>query len=180
MVICLGSLFQPCCREGETLPTNVTGVCGACSQCLGPTGFAPAHGVSAFPVYIAQAPGCSAGELSKVGPGLRVLPGSQVQVLGYSTKAQTRSGRRFVPFPGPSSSGDQVLGQCTLPRWAVRLITSPSQPLGFLCAQRERCLRRAVCLLWGHDLWQQPSRRMATVQDPRKTCLATGSLLVVW
>ena len=22
----------------------------------------------------------------------------------------------FVPFPGPSSSGDQVLGECTLPR----------------------------------------------------------------
>ena len=31
----------------------------------------------------------------------------------------------FVPFPGPSSSGNQVLGECTLPRWAVHLITSP-------------------------------------------------------
>ena len=39
------------------------------------------------------------------------------QVLGYSTKAQTRLGLRFVPFPGPSSSGDQVLGEHTLPRW---------------------------------------------------------------
>ena len=42
-------------------------------------------------------------------PGLRAL-------LGYSTKAQTQLGLRFVPFPGPSSSGDQVLGKCTLPR----------------------------------------------------------------
>ena len=131
MVICLGSLLQPCCGEGETLPTNVTAR-------------------------------------------------SQVQVLGYSTKAQTRSGRHILPFPGPSSSGDQVLGQRTLPRWAVRLITSPSQPFGFLGAQRERCLRRAVCLLWGHDLWLQPSWWMSAVQDPRKTCLATGSLLAVW
>ena len=42
---------------------------------------------------------------------------SQVQVLRYSTKAQIWLGLRFVPFPGPSSSGDQVLGECTLPRW---------------------------------------------------------------
>ena len=40
---------------------------------------------------------------------------TQVQVLGYSTKAQTWLGLRFVPFPGLSSSGDQVLGKCTLP-----------------------------------------------------------------
>ena len=48
-----------------------------CSQCLDHTGFGLAHGVCAFPVYIAQAPGCSAGELSKVGPGLCVLPRSK-------------------------------------------------------------------------------------------------------
>ena len=29
-----------------------------------------------------------------------------------------------MPFPDPSSSGDQVLGRLTLPRWAVHLITS--------------------------------------------------------
>ena len=50
---------------------------------------------------------------------------AQVQVLGYSTKAQTWLGLRFVPFPGLSSSGDQVLGKCTLPGWTVCLITSP-------------------------------------------------------
>ena len=42
---------------------------------------------------------------------------AQVQVLRYSTKAQTRLGLHFVPFPGPSSLGDQVLGERTLPRW---------------------------------------------------------------
>ena len=41
---------------------------------------------------------------------------TQVQVLGYSTKAQTQLGLHFVPYPGPSSSGDQVLGEHTLPR----------------------------------------------------------------
>ena len=49
----------------------------------------------------------------------------QVQVLGYSTKAQTQLGLHFVPLPGLSSSGDQVLGEHTLPRWVVHLITSP-------------------------------------------------------
>ena len=40
----------------------------------------------------------------------------QVQVLGYSTKAQTWLGLRFVPFLGPSSSGDQVLGEHSHPQ----------------------------------------------------------------
>ena len=74
MVIYLGSLVQLCCREGGTLQTNITGVCGECSQCLGHAGFAPAHSVCVFLVYTAQAPGCSTGEMSKAGPGLRALP----------------------------------------------------------------------------------------------------------
>ena len=37
-----------------------------------------------------------------------------------------------------------------------------------------------MCLLWGADLRLQPSWQMSTVQDPRKTWLATGSLLTVW
>ena len=70
VVTYLGSLVQSCSGEGGTQQTNITGVYGECSQCLGHTGFAPTHGVCAFPVYTAQASGCSAGELSKVGPGL--------------------------------------------------------------------------------------------------------------
>ena len=50
-----------------------------------------------------------------------------------------------------------------------------SQPLGFLGAPQERCLRCAICLLWGADLRLQPSWQMSTVQDPRKTWLATGA-----
>ena len=77
MVSYLGSLVQLCCGERGTLKTNITGVCRECLQCLGHTGFAPTHGVCAFPVYTAQAPGCSAGELSKVGPGLRAFSRSK-------------------------------------------------------------------------------------------------------
>ena len=39
--------------------------------------------------------------------------------------------------------------------------------------------RCAAYLLWGADLWLRPSWQI-TVQDPRKTWLATGSLLAVW
>ena len=41
---------------------------------------------------------------------------TQVQVLRYSTKAQTWLGLNFLPFSSLSSSGDQVLGEHTLPR----------------------------------------------------------------
>ena len=114
----LGSLVQSCCGQGGILQTNLTGVCGECWQCLGRTGLAPVHGVCAFMVYTAQAPGCSAGNclrqalvcmhfpgLSRSGSGSRVLH-----------KGADLVGPEFVPFPGPSSSGDQVLGERSLPQ----------------------------------------------------------------
>ena len=85
-----------------------------------------------------------------------------------------------MPFPGLSSSGDQVLGEFTLP--GVQCILSPplSQLLGVLAAQQECRFRCDMCLFRVGDLWLQTSRQMSTVQDPRKTWLATGSLLAVW
>ena len=102
MVAYLGSLVQLCCGEGGTLQTNITGVWGECSQCLGHTGFAPAHGMCVFPVYTAQAPGCSAGELSKAGPGLCALPG-----LSHSGSGS------WVLHKGTDSVGPAF---CALPR----------------------------------------------------------------
>ena len=127
MVTYLGLLVQLCCVEGGTLQTNITGMCGECLQCLGHTGFAPAHGACTFPVYTSQALGCSAGELSEAGPGLRPLPRSKLlrfRFSGTPQRGRTQLDLRFVPFPGPSSSGNQVLGECCLPRWGVCLITS--------------------------------------------------------
>ena len=79
----------------------------------------------------------------------------------------------FVLFPGPSNSGDRMLGDhgrhqmeavtCRLPR--------PSHS-GFLGVQLECLLRCAVCLLWGADLWLQPSQCMSTAQNPKKSWLA--------
>ena len=100
------------------MSTNITGMCGECSQCLGHTGLAPAHDVCAFPVYTAHAPGCFSGELSKVGPGLRVLPRSKSSSSGswVLPKGTDVVGLVFFPFQIPSSPGDQVLGERTLPR----------------------------------------------------------------
>ena len=79
----------------------------------------------------------------------------------------------FVLFPGPSNSGDRMLGDhgrhqmeavtCRLPR--------PSHS-GFLGVQLECLLRCAVCLFWGADLWLQPSQWMLTIQNPKKSWLA--------
>ena len=77
-----------CSGEGGTLQTNITGVCGECSQCLGHTGFAPTHSMCAFLAYTAQALGCCAGELSKVGPWLRVLPRSKPLRFRFSGTPQ--------------------------------------------------------------------------------------------
>ena len=115
MVTFLGLLVQSCCGEGGTLQANV---CRECSQCLSHTGFAPAHSVYAFPVYTAQALGCSAGNCLRRALHFVHFPGlsCQVQVLRYSTKVQTWLGLHFVPVPGPSSSGDQVLGEHSCPQ----------------------------------------------------------------
>ena len=168
MVTYLGSFVQLCCGEGGTLQSNISGMCGECWQCLGHAGFAPTHSVCAFPVYTSQAPGCSAGEQSKAGPGLPALLRSKplkVQVLRYSTKAQPRLGLRFVPFPDPSISGDQVLGECTLPWCVVCLITSlfPAPRFPGCTARAPSRLRCALCFLWGADLWLRPSWQMSTV-----------------
>ena len=95
----------------------------------------------------------------------------QVALQGNSPKQALG----FVHFPGPSSSGDQVLGKCTVPCDLCILTTSLVPDTWF-----PGCAARVVCLLWGDDLWLWPSWRMSTVQDPRKTWLATGSLLTVW
>ena len=127
----LGSLVQSCCGEGGTLQTNITGVCGECSQCLGHTGFAPTHGVCAFMVYTSQALGCSARNFLRQALGCVHFPGL----------SRSGSGTRVV-LRGADSVGPAF---CALPRseqlrwpgvwwaqslppdhWRLRLIASPS------------------------------------------------------
>ena len=146
VVIYLGSLVQLCCGDGGTLQTNITGMCVECSQCLVHTGFAPTHGVCAFPVYTAQAPGCSARELSKVGPGLRALPRSTLLRCRFcGTPQRHRLSWVYVLCPSQvqAAQATRCLASALFPAgWCV--LSPPwSQPLGFLGAQQEHRLRCA-------------------------------------
>ena len=114
-------------------------------------------GVCTFSVYATQVPGCSAGELSKAGPGLRALPRSKPLRFSFlGTPQRHRLGWACVLCPS------QVLGERTLLRRCVHLITSlvPATPFpGW----------QPVCLFWGADRWLWPSQQMSTVQNPRKS-----------
>ena len=98
-------------------------------------------------------------ELSEAGPGLHALPRSKPFRFRYSGSPQStdRLGLCFVPFPGPSSSGDQVFGE------HGRCDLSPPSSLvfGFLGVQPVHLLRR-----------------MLTIQNPKKSWLAMK--LAVW
>ena len=153
-------------------------MCGECSQRRNHTRFAPAHGACAFLVYTAQAPGCTAGELSKAGPGFRALPRSFVhfrfRFLG--TPQRHRLSLAYILYPSQVRAAQVTRCLASALSQVVSVSYSPprSQLLDFLGAPQECCLRCAMCLLWGADLWLRPSWQMSTVLDPRKTWLATG------
>ena len=104
----LGSLVLSCCGEGGTLQTNNTGVC---LQCLGHTEFAPAHGVY-FSCLHCLGSRLLCQELSEASPGLYALPRSKPLRFRYLGTSQRHRlcWACVCAFPGPSSSGDQVLG----------------------------------------------------------------------
>ena len=167
---------EECCKQ-------ISLACVGSACCVWATlGFAPAHGVCAFPVYTAQAPGCSAGELSKAGPVLHALPRSKpLRFMFLGTPQRRRLGWACVLCPSQVQAAQvtRCLESTHSPD-AVCLITSPIPAARFPGWQQEHRLRCAVYLFWGDDLWLQPSQRMSSVQNPRKSWLATGSLLAVW
>ena len=113
-----------CFGEGWTLQTNITGVY---SQWFSHTGFAPAYGMYVFPACTAWTPGCSAGNCLKQSLFCMHFPGLSHSGSGSWVlhKGTDLVGRGFVSFPGLSSLGNHVLGDHTLPRWEVHLITTP-------------------------------------------------------
>ena len=88
-----GHLFRLSCSVmlwGGRNFANITGMCGECSQCLGHTGFATAHCMCAFPVYTARLQVALQGNCLKWALCCQYFPGlSQIQVLGYFTKADS-------------------------------------------------------------------------------------------
>ena len=77
---CVVGRKEPC----KQIPLACVGSALSVSAALG----LPPLGVCAFPVYTAQVPGCSAGKLSRAGPGLRALPRSEPLGFRFSGTSQ--------------------------------------------------------------------------------------------
>ena len=125
----------------------------------------------AFPVYTSQTLGCSAENylmqalvclnfpgLSRSGSGSRVLH-----------KGADLVGPAFCAILGPSSSGDQVLGERCCPQLGAVAYPLPHPSHSVFW----------VCLFWGADLWLRPSRQMLTIQKPQKSWLAMKSACIL-
>ena len=98
--------------------------CVGSAQCLGHTGFAPTHGVCSFPVYTAQAPGLSAGELSKAHPGFCALPRSKLLRFSFSgTPQRHRLGWACVLCLSQVRAAQVTSWPAHCPRWSVCLIS---------------------------------------------------------
>ena len=143
MVTYLGSLVQLCCGERGTLQTKIPLACVGSARTIWTTlGLPQLTAVCAFRVY-GSGSRVSAGVLSKADPVFMHFQGLSFSGSGswVLLKGTDSTGMCFVCFLGLSSSGDQVLGEYTVPCGPCVLITSPSQQLGFLGAQREHRLR---------------------------------------
>ena len=155
VVTYLGSLVQSCCGEGRTLQTNITGMCGECSQCFSRSGFAPTHSVWAFMVYTAQAPGCSAGNCLRQALGCVHFPGLSRSGSGSWVlhKAQIRLGLRFVPSQVWAAQVIRCLVSTVTPMWGLCLIASPDPVARFFgCTMGVLSHVCPVSLLWSWSL----------------------------
>ena len=115
--------------------------------------------------------------LQGASPGLRALPRSKplrFRFLGSPQRRRLSWTRILCTSPVRAAQVPRCLASALSPGGRLRLIASP------VPASQFRHLRCAVCLLWGADLRLRPFWQMSTIQDPRKTWLATGSLLAVW
>ena len=105
---------------------------------LRPHWVCPAHRCVLSPSPLSRLPAALYG----VGPVLRAVP-----VFGYSTKAWTRLGLRFVPFPARAApAARSLIG--ALSRGAVHLLPS-AVPACFHSRQSGMC---ALCLFLGAGL----------------------------
>ena len=122
-------------------------------------------------------------ELSVAGPGLQALSRSKPLRFRFSGTPQRHRlscACVFCLSQVQAAQATRCLASVVSPGRGCILSPPRSQLLGFLGVQWERCLRCVVCLFWGAHLCLRPSGWMSTVQNPKKSWLATGSLLAVW
>ena len=136
------------------------------SQCFSCTGFALTHGVCASVVYTSQALGCSAGNCLRQALGCMHFSGLSPRFRFSGTPQRRRLGWACVLCPSQVGAQWPPVEVCDL-------LPPQSKPLGLLGVQRACLLRCTACLFWGADLWLQPFRWMSTIENPKKSWLAT-------
>ena len=170
MVSCSGLLVQAGCGQGGALQTDVTGLCGARSQCSGRTGLAPAHGVCAFPSTPPRLQAAPQG----AGPALRAPPRPKPLRFRFSgTPPRGRLGWACVLcLPGRAAQAAGSLPSA-LSSGAARLLPSP--PASVSARPGAPCVSSGE-LISGCDPpgGCQPSRISGSLW------LETGSLFAVW
>ena len=160
-------MFSPAAGRGKHC-RQISLACGERSQCLGRAGFAPLTACVLSRSTPLRLQGALQGNCRRRALGCVHFPGLSCSGAGSRVlhTGANAVGPALCALPRPNSSGDQV---STLFRCG--LITSPVPAISG---------EVPACLFWGTDLWLLPSRRMSSVQDPRKAWLATGSLRTVW
>ena len=148
-----GSLVQLCCREGGTMQTNITGMCGECLQCGATLGMSEPKVACASWVYTAQVLSCSARVLSQVGPAFHAPPRSKQLRFSHTPKGTDLDGLCIL-CPSRVQAAQMTRSLASALSYVGHASYSPRwfQPLSFPGVPREPSLRCAVCLFWGSDL----------------------------
>ena len=155
MVIYLGSLGQLCCAEGGTLKQISLACLGSAHSVSDTLGLPPFTACvisqsTLFRLQVALQVNCLKQALGSMHfPGLS-CSGSGSQVL---YKGKDLVGPAFCALPR-SEQLRQPGPQCALSPDGGCVLSPPRfWPLSFLDVLWEYCLKSAVCLLWGADLW---------------------------
>ena len=116
------------------------------------TGISPSHGMCAFPVYTAHAPGCSTGELSKAGPGLYALPRSKplrFRFLDIPQRHRLGSACVLCPSQALTAQATRCLASTLSPGGAVHLITPSPFPGAVSWAHSRSTISGVLCVSSG-------------------------------
>ena len=127
VVIYSGSLVH-CAAGREDHGKQTSLACVGCACSVWATLGFPAHGLCAFPIYTAQAPACSAGELSKVGLGLPALPRSKPLRFRFSGAPQRRRLGWACVLCLSQVRAAQATGAWWAPSPRVHCVLSPPHP----------------------------------------------------
>ena len=106
-------------------------------------------------------------ELSDVGPGLDALPTSKPLRFRFSgTPQRCRLGWACVLCLSQVRAAQVT--RCLASALSLRAMCLITSPIPAARVSRVCCLRCAMCLFCGANLWLQLSRQMSSIQDPRK------------